>query len=214
MRDLNGVYSSKELRQNLKLLRNDFRSEGMWDMPVIRKCEVDITGIELLASDHVKITENTADILKTVHFFVDDIKLDRYYNDPDRYLSRLAQYPHLLTPDYSLYTDMPMAIQIYNTFKSRWCGAFWQENRLSVIPTVSWSTIDSFKFCFDGIEPGSVVAISSLGGLTEKSLFLRGYFELIERIGPAQILCFGKGFTEMGTEVITVDYLKTTRRKK
>ena len=171
---MNSIYSSKELRQNQKLLRNDFRSEGMWGMPVIRKCEVDITDIQLLASDHVKITENTADIFKTVHFFVEDIKLDRYYNDPDKYLSRLAQYPHLLTPDYSLYTDMPMAMQIFNTFKNRWCGAFWQENGLSVIPAVSWSTKSSFEFCFAGIEHGSVVAISTLGGLTEKNLFLGG----------------------------------------
>jgi len=37
---------------------------------------------------------------------------------------------------------------------------------------------------------------------------------LKERVNPAQVLCFGKGFSEMGDEVISVDYLKTTRRKK
>jgi hypothetical protein len=107
-----------------------------------------------------------------------------------------------------------MAIQVFNTFKSRWCGAFWQGNGLSVIPTVSWSTKNSFTFCFDGIEYGSVVAISTLGGIKEKNLFLEGYFEMKERVNPEQVLCFGRGFSEMGTEVISVDYLKTTRREK
>ena len=207
-------YSSKSLRQNPKLLRNDFQTTGKFSMPVLRKCTVDITSIQLLASDHMRITDNSANILKTVHFFVEDNKLDRYYNDPEKYLSRLAQYPHILTPDYSLYTDMPMAIQIYNTFKNRWCGAYWQEYGLSVIPTVSWSTENSFEFCFDGIDYSSVVAISTLGGLTDKELFLRGYSELKARVSPAQVLCFGKAFPEMGDEVISVDYLKTTGRKK
>jgi len=211
---LQGKYSSKNLRQAPKLLRNDFATAGKWDMPLVRKCEVDIANIQLLASDHIRIIDDSENILRTVHFFVEDIKIDRYYNDPEKYLPRLAQYPHLLTPDYSLYTDMPRALQLYNTFKNRWCGAYWQENGLSVIPTVSWSTENSFDFCFDGIEYGSVVAISTLGGLTDKELFLKGYFELEARIRPTRVLCFGRAFPEMGSEVITVDYLETTRRQK
>jgi len=59
-----------------------------------------------------------------------------------------------------------------------------------------------------------VVAISTLGGLTDKELFLRGYYEMKKQVNPKQILCFGKPFSEMDSEVIFVDYLKTTGREK
>ena len=206
--------TSKNIRQNPKLLRNDFPTSGKWDMPIIKKCKVDVENVQLVGSDKIRIKDHSANIYKSVHFFVDDNKLDKYYNDSELYLPRLAQYPHVLTPDYSLYVDMPMALQIHNTFKSRWCGAYWQEHNLSVIPTVSWSTDASYEFCFDGLEYETVVAVSTLGGLTNKDLFLNGYFEMKERVNPKQVLCFGKAFPEMGDEVIAVDYLETTGRSK
>lgn len=204
--------ASKNVRQDPLLLRNDFKTFGRWGMPMIKRCEVDISKILLIGADKIKIADQSANLFKSVHLFIDDNKLDRYYNAPERYLERLAQYPHILTPDYSLYIDMPPAIQIHNTFKSRWCGAYWLEHGFSVIPTVSWSTEDSFDFCFDGLEYGTAVAVSTLGALTNKELFLRGYFEMKKRINPSQVLCFGKAFPEMGNEVIVVDYLKTTGR--
>jgi hypothetical protein len=145
---------------------------------------------------------------------VEDSKLERFYSRPEKNLLCLAQYAHVFTPDYSLYTDMPMAVQIMNTFRNRWCGAYWQEHNLSVIPTVSWSSDESFEFCFDGLEYETVVAISTLGVLTSKEQFLRGYNEMKKRINPKQVLCFGKAFPEMGEEVIVAGYLEATGRAK
>jgi len=187
---------------------------GKYEMPLIKKCDIDASALQLIGADKIRITDTSANIFKAVHFFVEDNKLDRYYNKPQDYLPRLAQYPHVLTPDYSLYTDMSMALQIHSTFKNRWCGACWQENGLSVIPSVSWSTEASYEFCFDGLEYGTVVAISTVGGLTDKTQFLRGYFEMKKRINPKQTLCFGKAFAEMEDEVIVVSYLKTTGRER
>lgn len=200
-------YTSKCQRQNQRLLRNDYAAVGNWDMPLIRKCIVDISGIKLIPFHQIK-SNDKLNIGKTVHFFIEDSKQERVYNNPDRYIYPLAQYAHILTPDYSLYTDMPLAVQIYNVFKSRWCGAKWQEYGLTVIPTVSWSNNKSYEFCFDGIEFGSVVAISTLG-VKDKKVFLSGYYELKKRINPQQVLCFGaKAFPEMGEEVIFSEYTR------
>ena len=205
-------YNSKSLRQDFRLLRNDFKAVGKWQIPIIKKCEINIAGIELIPSDHVRIEAPINDISKTVHFFVEDDKLERYYQKPENYIRRLAQYQHVLTPDYSLYIDMPLTLQLYNTFRSRWCGAYWQYHQLSVIPTISWGETDSFEFCFLGIEFESVVAISTLGCLKSKESFLKGYFEMKKRINPKQVLCFGKAFSELGPEVINVSYNKASRR--
>ena len=209
---MKGIYASRNLRQDSLLLRNDFPTKGKWGIPLIKKCDVNIQDIQLIGVDRIKKDDISGNIVKTVHFFVEDIKLERYYNHPERYVYHLAQYPHILTPDFSLYTDMPLAIQAYNTLRNRWCGAYWQEQNLSVIPTVSWAGEDSYEFCFDGLEEGTVVAISTIGVLKEKELFLKGYHEMKKRLNPTQVLCFGKAFPEMGNEVYVVDYLETTGR--
>ena len=205
---------SKDLRQDPLLLRDHFKPGGKLGIPLVNKSVVDITAIKLIGSDQISDRARISDKAKTVHFFKDDVKIEKYYSDPDKYLYRLAQYTHVLTPDYSLYPEMPLAVQIINTFKSRWCGAYWQEHNLSVIPTVSWSTAESFDFCFEGLERETVVSISSISSLKDKNGFLAGYNEMKKRINPTQVLCYGAAFPEMGDEVIVVDYLEATGRSK
>src|SRR5581483_11728881 len=102
-----------------------------------------------------------------VHFFLDDYRIQSAFTKPYAVLAALlSTYSTVLTPDFSVYTDWPKAMQLWNVYRSRWCGAFWRdksEGRLTVIPTVQWSTRDSFEYCFLGIPTRSVVAISTQG---------------------------------------------------
>ena len=50
-----------------------------------------------------------------------------------------------ITPDFSLYRDWPVMLQQWNVYHSRWVGRFWQEHGLRIIPTVNWSTPDSYE---------------------------------------------------------------------
>ena len=75
---------------------------------------------------------------------------------------------------------MPLSLKVYNTFRSRWCGAYLQSKGIRVIPTVAWGEPNTFWFCFDGIEKGSIVAVSTLGVRKEKALFMQGYNELVQ----------------------------------
>ena len=89
--------------------------------------------------------------------------------------------------DFSMYLEMPYALQIYNTFRNRWCGAFFAEKGLKVIPTVNWSDEKSFDFCFKGIEKGSIVAVSTYmfhehnNHSDQKDVFMKGYNRMLER---------------------------------
>ena len=134
------------------------------------------------------------DITKYAHFFLDDYQFERVWNTPKKYLTRAFRYKGLLTPDFSLYTDYPIAIQIWNTYRNRWCGQYWQMKGCKVIPTISWSTKESYDFCFNGIEKGSKVAISNIGVINNKEnlkLFYQGYYEMIKQIEPEEIILYG-----------------------
>lgn len=56
---------------------------------------------------------------------------------------------------------MNKALQLYNTFRNRWCGAYLASKDIQVIPTVNWGDENTFEFCFDGIPKGSIVAVST-----------------------------------------------------
>ena len=107
---------------------------------------------------------------------------------------------------------MPYTIQLYNTFRNRWCGAFFASKGIRVIPTVSWGDEKSFDFCFKGIEKGSVVAVStymfheSNHHKDQKELFMKGYNRMLSEIEPEKIICYSEPFSEMKGDIIYVDY--------
>ena len=143
-----------------------------------------------------------------------DYRFENVYANAQDVIEKLKQYYCILSPDFSLYTDMPLLLQMYSTFKNRWCGAYWQAQGLKVIPTISWSDKRSFDFCFDGIEKGSVVAISTHGNHKVKDKFLAGYRKMLEIIEPSAIICYGKPFEEMKEENLIVFPYNRTEGKE
>ena len=197
---------SKQLRENPLFLRNEFDSVGEYNIPIVKKQKLDTDNIKLIAYSNIRSSLSLFDKMKGVHFFVDDNKFNGIYDNPKKSIDRISRFLYTLTPDYSLYIEMAKSIQIMNVYKNRWLGAYWQSKGLTVIPTVSWSLAQSFEFCFDGIEKGSIVAVSTVGCLKSRLNFLRGYNELLNRIEPEKVICYGKIFKEMDGNIISVPY--------
>lgn len=144
---------------------------------------------------------------KGVHFFIDDYQFNRLWTNIDRYVPMLQQFRYVMSPDFSTYTDFPKAIQIYNHYRKHWVGAYLQEAGIKVIPTISWSTPDSFEWCFDGEPVGGTVAISSIGcmnGKEKKRLFLTGYEEMVKRLQPESIIFYGKVPNECKGNIVRI----------
>lgn len=131
-----------------------------------------------------------------LHFFLADYRFEAVWNRPQQTLAALRPYRAVLTPDFSLYRDWPLVAQMWNVYRSRWCGAYWQAHGLTVIPTVSWSTAASYDFCFLGLPRRSVVAVATVGlrwgqDETSRSLFMAGFREMARRLSPSLVLCYG-----------------------
>ena len=90
--------------------------------------------------------------------------------------------------------DMPMAMKVWNIYRSRLLGNYWQRNGIKVIPTISWAESDTFQFCFDAIPEGSIVAISTIGvkrSTDSMKIWKDGTDEMIRRVKPTVILEYG-----------------------
>lgn len=171
--------------------RADFLGVGEYDIPTIEP--VKFSGnTKFIPFNYAASCKKRED--KSIHFFVDDYQFTRLWNDPDRYMPMLREYQYVLTPDFSVYTDFPKALQIYNHYRKHWIGAYMQMHGINVIPTIAWSTPDSYEWCFDGEPTHGTVAISSVGTQKDKiakELFLKGYKEMIRRLEPESIIFYG-----------------------
>lgn len=129
------------------------------------------------------------------HFFTDDYRFESAWNNPQRALARMPGCIATCSPDFSLFRDWPLAMQLWNVYRSRLLGALWSRS-LTVIPTVGWSDRSSFSFCFDGLPQESVLAISTVGtqGADKESteLFLAGYEAMLAALSPCLMLVHGE----------------------
>lgn len=168
-----------------------FEGVGEYGIPELAPTQFE-SGCEFISFNYAKSCKDRGN--KGIHFFIDDYQFDRLWRRPDFYLPMLQEFRYVMTPDFSMYTDFPKAMQIYNHYREHWIGAYLQENCVDVIPTIGWSTPDSYEWCFDGEPTNSVVAVSSVGTQNNeeaKELFVLGYKEMVKRLEPETIIFYG-----------------------
>ena len=131
---------------------------------------------------------------KWCHFFVDDYRFNGLWNSFEKYIEQLSYYEGVITTDFSMYSDFPTAMQIWNCYRNRVLAYYMQARGLKIIPTVSWTDKSSFDWCFDGIPKGSNVAVSTNGCLSPENRrgYIQGMLALDEMVKPKRIIVVGK----------------------
>ena len=194
--------------------------DGNLEIPIIKK-ETAIPN-ELVAFSKANTTLNKNCF---VHFYEDDVRFERIWNKPRRYLELLKKYDGVISPDFSLYRDMPLVMQQWNTYRNRAIGSWLQSNNVKVIPNIRFSDERSFEFCCLGVEKNSVIAIGSHGTLkniNDRTLFKSGLEYVVNTLTPSAIVVYGsapnyifKKYVDNGIKVISFesDFSKSRKRK-
>ena len=196
------MIKNKQIYENLQY--GFFDNIGKYNIPIIKPVNIDNLP-ELISFNYAKSTKAKAD--KGIHFFVDDYQFLRLWKDPSKYINLLKQFRVVFTPDFSLYTDFPVAMQIYNHYRKHWLGAYWQSQGITVVPTIGWSDSQSYDWCFDGEPVGGTVAVSSVGTQNNKhakQLFIDGYNQMIQRLNPQTIIFYGDVPSECRGNIIKI----------
>ena len=158
-------------------------------MPIIQNNGVVPT--DLIGFNYAKTSKNKQ---CGIHFFVDDYQFERVWATPEKYTEILSEYECILSPDFSLYLDMPMPMKIWNIYRSRQIGAYYQSRGINVIPTISWAEKETFEFCFRGVPQKSIVAVSTIGVKKDETalkIWRDGMAEMMRQIEPKTILVYG-----------------------
>lgn len=115
-----------------------YTSRGAYDIPKMKRvteCEIE----NWIGFNYARSCDKEERRDHGVHFYLDDYQFVRTWSDPDRYIKMLADFAVVSSPDFSMYTNFPRAIQIYNCYRAYWLGRYWQDHGINVIPNVMWS---------------------------------------------------------------------------
>ncbi|OYD65972.1 UNVERIFIED_ORG: ParB-like nuclease family protein [Burkholderia sp. CF145] len=131
-----------------------------------------------------------------IGFYVDDTRFECLWDAPAEYVGKMLNLgcTVALSPNYSLWADQALAVQLWNTYRARWVGRYLQEAGIAVIPDVNWSLDASFEFCFLGIPVGAPaisVQLQTLNNPQEVVNAARGLGVALERLKPERVLVYG-----------------------
>lgn len=159
-----------------------------------------------------------------VHFYENDYLFERLWRYPKRYLELLKRFNGVILPDFSLYRDMPLVMQLWNIYRSRAIGHWLQKNGVKVIPNIRYGDRRTYRVCCDGIEKHCVIAVGSHGNMhdpTDRKIFLEGLVSVVNRLEPSAIVIYGaepkelvEKFCASGIQVIVFEAHSTTSHKE
>jgi len=180
------------IRQCENMDKARFDGAGKYDIPRILPVNVE-EPVEMIGFNYAGKHRHPEQV--GVHFFLKDYQFSRLWTSPDIYLEMLRRFRFVCTPDFSMFTDFPLALQINSHYRKHWLGAYWQSKGITVIPTICWSDERSFDWCFDGEPSRSTVTVSSVGtqlNQEAKRLFLLGFEQMMRRLEPETVLFHGR----------------------
>lgn len=164
--------------------------EGDLELPVIRILKEEspkslVRFSEIFTSD---------DFDAYVHFYEDDCKFERIWRNPKRYIERLKKFKSVISPDFSIYRDMPLVMQYWNIFRSRAIAVWLINNGINVIPNIRTGDERTFQVACEGIERNSIIAIGSHGCIKckdDREYFVKSLEYIINTLTPKIIILYG-----------------------
>ena len=171
---------------------------GILEIPILETLNEFIVPTGLIPYSQIKKSKDNSEF---VHFYENDFKFKEVIESPEDALSKLKPFSGVISPDCSLYRDMPLVLQLVNIYMSRAIGYYLQKNGVYVIPNVRWGDERSYgtecfeeKAAFLGIPKQSIVSVGTYGCIKSKEdkyYFKSGLEAMLEELEPKIVLVYG-----------------------
>ena len=195
--------------------------DGYIELPVIKTSD---KVPEKVVTFSKAMSKSWSDFDCWVVFYEHDRKFERLWNNPKQYLDKLKKFKGVISPDFSLYRNMPLIMQMWNTYRGRAIAVWLQNNGIDIIPNVRFGDERTFSFCFDGIEENKTVAVGTHGCIKRKEdkiFFKIGLARMVQRLSPKTIIVYGsvpdsifKPYKDMGINIIAFESEFSKSRKQ
>lgn len=134
-------------------------------------------------------------------FYEHDRRFKSVLTDTEKYIDEIREFSCVISPDCSLYWDMPLNLQIVNIYMNRAIAFFLQSKGIYVIPNVRWGDERTFttdvlpeKVAFLGLPKHSIVSVGTYGCVKseeEQAMFRKGLIAMLDELEPQIVLVYG-----------------------
>ena len=169
-----------------------YETDNKFGFPIVEssgdfQCE-DLIGFHLCKSTKI------SDRLKAVHFFLDDYKFEQIWTRPRDFIRTFQHYGNILSPTFSIWSNQPYALNLFNMYRSRWCTKFFQDAGINVLVDVRWSDESTYDYAFSGINRNTPVIVNTVGTkyLDNRKMFVNGFEEMLRVLEPNKLYVYGE----------------------
>lgn len=130
-----------------------------------------------------------------------DFRFTELVYKPEQLFEDLSRFSAFISPDCSLYLDMPLCLQIANVYFNRAVGSYYQSRGMYVIPNIRWGDERTFTTCelpekvaFLGAPKQSIVSIGTYGCIKtadDKYYLKAGLEAMLQELEPVVVLVYG-----------------------
>ncbi len=202
--------------------------DGILEMPIVEKpSRIIIPQMLIPYSQRARSKDHS----EFIAFYEHDVNFGEILKDPVLCIKNVRPFAGAISPDCSLYRDVPLIAQIGNTFRNRAIGHQLQKNGIYVVTNIRWGDERSYttdflpeKFAFLGAPKNSIVSIGSYGCIKtaeDKFYFREGLEAMLDELKPQVVLVYGSmpkkifGGLESLTEFIRYpDWISFVKRVK
>jgi hypothetical protein len=128
-----------------------------------------------------------------IGFYTEDYRFEKFANEPDVYVPKLLNAGILgaLMPNFSMWWEWPQVLRLWNRYRSLWCGRYFQEAGIQVLPEIQLSPADG-ELCWTGIPAGADFATQFHTKMPDSVLNAKLAFlhDAIEAIKPSTVLIY------------------------
>ena len=129
-----------------------------------------------------------------LHFFEDDYRFQEIWRDPEILFSTAREFAGIISPDFSLYLDMPTPIKITNTYKNHLLGRAAQIRGIQTITNVRLSGVNSAWYALAGAPRNSIIALGLHGTIKNREnrkIVLKEIEIITNTLEPTGIVVYG-----------------------
>ena len=184
-----------------------------YQLPLVKAEQIEIPD-DITAFYRIKKQSKEQSKKLLAHFYTADMKFEKIWNKPHLYITPFRQLYGIISPDFSILSNMLEAQRIWNDFRNKLLAAFYQKWNVTVIASPSWSNdIHNIERYMEGWPHNALVSINSTGVCMDKrarKTWLDGYFAMLDILHPTHILRYG-GIIEGEKKEISTYYVNNNR---
>ena len=189
--------------------------DGEYQIPMLPQTNVVPTkGIDFVSSKS-RTLKGHKDL--TVNFYIDDKSFLQVWNQTDSYIEHLKCFSSVCSPDFTIASGMPSALNIFNLYRNHAIGYYWSVMGVNIIPSVNIISPKEIPWIYDGTPHRSTVSCCTNGRVRSKAArmeFCENFKEMIYTIDPVKVVIVGIVPDELNVDVPIINLNSRSQNMK